>query len=533
MPRIKKPLPDFDQPLTDDELAKLYAQATEPPPADPQPAAPELWLPSLTPGPQMDAFLDETENTLVVGNRFSGKGWSCGYNLVKHAYDYYNALALVVVRTARQGLTGGFFSKIGADILPDFKKNLEGFDYRGPFLSTNKDTLFTVTNRYGGVSIIQLLSVLHDVDLDKKILGVEASKVYCDEVTLFESEAVFTQLKGTLKRRNHIPPEAQTYLCTTNPDDPDHWVSQRWGLVIGKDGTLDVDATNAKSPDYRVIEIDKDRNPDPKVAAYYKNLHDSLRNQPTKAARQIHGKWVALPKGDAIFREQWVREVHVRGDLSTGEVLQPVVNSPITIGYDCGDVNHGVSFLQEIYTNQKVIWIAFDEIEFVGKKIGLETVAEQVLARMQYWCEEMDFDFSFGHISDRSAFDRFRSANGSFDHATIERHSREVLKNYPRLKSPIRMKPCPKPDGSVAARTRMLMDMLTREEIYVSAKCQAMIAMFEKITGKPDDPFSPATRSPYKHMYDSLGYPLFYSKCGGSVVPQTSGPQPQIIQMGA
>lgn len=516
-----KTLPDLPDEMSEDDLAKLYLyQAQTTPDENPSPETVVAWKPNLSPK-QEAVFFDESDNTLVVGNRYTGKGWACGYNIVKHAYDYDRALVLVIVKSKRQGTAGGFFSKLGGEVLPDFQKNIDGFTFKGVYLSAEKDMLFSLISRHGTVSIIQLISILHEDDVKRKLRGLEASKVYIDEITLFNSDEVYTYLRGTLKRNRYVPKKAQTLLASTNPDDPKHWVSEKWGLELSSDGTLDEKATNEKSPKFKTITVLREDNPDAEGAdAYYDSLKESLKRNPTQYARDVESRWVSVPEGDAMFADSFVKEIHVRGDLVAGEFLHPQAGKPIILGMDVGDTNHGVTFLQEIPTKDKVIWLAFDEVVYVGQKVNLEQLTRDIMGKLQFWCETVDHSFSINAVSDRSAFDRFRATSGSYDHKEIERHWRENLSRYKRLMHPLKIIACPKPPGSVESRTRILMDLLGREELFVSAKCVNLIEALERITPKKDNPFAPGEHSRYKHSFDSIGYPLFYYKAGAA--PQTT-----------
>lgn len=509
--------------ISDEELAALYVNLEGDQPAAP---APEVarWLPSLSPR-QFEVFFDRSPNLLLQSSRYTGKTWATGYTAVKHAYDFHNALVLVVAKTKRQLLTGGLMSKLGAEILPDFRRNLTDFEWDGPKLTVEKDVIYRVKNRFGSWSIIQMMSIGNDNDLTRKIKGLEASLVVVDEITLYETSDIYTHLSSVLGRRNHIASSEQRFIGTCNPDGPSHWVAEMWSVM--DEGKRD--------PNFRVIAFLPQDNPDPKVQSYYERLKLSLRNRPTHYARDIEGVWVDLPQGEAIFKDFFVREIHVRGDLASGEVLHPVPGLPISVGWDPGDVNHGVVFLQEVPTLEKVLWIAFDEVSFVGKKVNLEQLTQEVLRRMQFWGDQLDTTLSFNHISDRSAFDRFRAASGSYDFLEIERHARENLAKYPRIKRAPKVWECPKPAGSVEARTRIVIDLLQSEALVLSARCRQLIDAVERITPRKDSPFAPDPRSPHKHLFDALSYPLFYYKTGslGLAPPETGGLQPEISLVGA
>lgn len=493
--------------IPDDELASLLANSYG---EAPEELGDEVrWMPSLT-AKQMEAFLDESANLLVPGNRFSGKGFSVGYACVKHAYDYHNALVLVVVRSKRQALTGGFLSKVASEILPDFARNINGFVFRGPRLTAEKDLVLEVLNRFGTWSVIQLMSILHDQDLARKVKGIEASLVVVDELTLFHDPEVYSQLANTLGRRNHIPAKAQRFIGTCNPDSPKHWVYKYW----------------FENPDesFRVIEIKKEDNPDPKCVEYYKRLEVTLRHNRTLYDRDVLGLWVEAPSGDALFGSVFVPEIHVKGDLPKEEFIHPRPGVRCVVGVDIGDRNHGLVFLQERITAEKTIWVAFDEVSHVGKRVSLEMLTREVMARMQVWGDLVESDLQWSFISDKSAFDRFRAASGSVDHLEVQKHSAAMLPRFPRVKAAIKMTECPKPPGSVAARTRILQDLIADGRFYVSAKCVALKDMLLNISGTKDSPDTPDTHSPYKHMYDAVTYPLFYYNVGAATVTATAAP---------
>ena len=124
--------------IDDQELAVIYqANKVDSGPAKAAEAA-KRWRPSLTPK-QMEIFDDMSPNLLVSSMRFTGKSWAVGYSVVRHCYDYPNALVLLVAKTKRQMMTGGLMSKIVGDILPDFAANLEGFEASGIKMTIEKD----------------------------------------------------------------------------------------------------------------------------------------------------------------------------------------------------------------------------------------------------------------------------------------------------------------------------------------------------------------------------------------------------------
>lgn len=521
MSKKNNELPDLPDDWTDDDLAALLLDAARRKP-DKNPKPPAKWLPSLSPG-QMEVFFDETNNTLVCGTRLTGKGYACGYNLVKHCYDYNYAHVLIIVKTKRQGNTGGFFSKLGADILPDFEQNVEGFTFKGPFQSIDKDQIYTVKNRFGGTSVLQMVSVQHDQDITKKAKGIEVTKVYIDEGQLFQSKIVYQHLRGTLKRTRKVPLKAQTVIISCNPDAPGHWLNE----------TFDVLTPEKRKPGFRVIEIMAKDNPDQElVINYHQQLIETFGAESVQVKRDVHGLWVDVPAGDALFSGYFMPEVHVIGNMADGTGLSPVAGLPIGIGMDPGDKNHGVVLFQEIPTKEGLKTIIFDEVSIVGEAVSLETLTRRIMQRINKWGEMVDFSFSTVSVSDQSAFVRFRAGTGSFDCAEIERHWREAMPSFSRIKYPLRIQECPKGNGSVEFGTKLMRDMFTRGELLVSAThCKAVMDMLQNITGTAKNALAPDTHCPRKHIFDAMRYFLVFQRAGGPVV-ESNTIKPEVIRVG-
>lgn len=505
--------------IDDEELSRLYqANRLDTGPAKHAEAA-KRWLPSLTPK-QMEVFNDTSPNLLVSSMRFTGKSWAVGYSVVRHCYDYPNALVLLVAKTKRQMLTGGLMSKIVNDILPDFGANIEGFEFSGIKMTIEKDVVVTVKNRYGGTGLIQVMSIGSDSDLQRKIKALEASLVVVDEVTLYDTPEVYAALSATLGRRASIPSSAQRFIATTNPASPSHWVATTWSVLSPAE----------RDPDFHVIELLPEDNPSEHTASYYKRLKKSLQHNPTKYARDVEGKWVEVPDGAALFADYFNPDVHIIGDAANG--LHPVKGIPVLLGFDLGDTNHGVSIMQVVPTKDKTLWLVFDEYESVKKEVSLEQVTRKVMVKVNGWCQRVGHSFSITAVSDNSAFRRFRSSTGSFDHAEVQQHWKRLRPQFPYIKFDLIIHEAPKGDGSVAVRTRFIQDLFARSEMFVSAQCPAHLRMLSKITGTKKTPMAPDTHDPLKHIYDALSYPVVYYKASAAEEPTEEDLKPELIRVG-
>lgn len=492
----------------------------------------EYWSPTLGPT-QQDIFDSEARFILAYGERYSGKTFGILHKLVKHAWNNHAAHVLIIVGVRRQATAGGAWEKLTRDILPDWEANLEGFAYNDQRMTSEKDIILEMANRHGTKSIFHLISIPHGAKLADRIKGVEVTAVFVDELEGIGGEEYFTAIIQQIGRRVDVPISEQFYAAATNPGGPSGWVYKTFF-----DGAKNADG----SPDTKffVAHVPISENPEPRAQAYYRDfVMPAVKNDPIAYARMVEGKWVDRPSGEAIFGGYFISEFHVRGSLLENTILRPAVARPITIGYDLGDVNSCMSFLQDRFTKEKTLWLGIDEMVFTDKQIAFEKLVPLLLDKMNYWCELEQHSFNFEHISDRSAFDRYRAASGSYDHQQIEKLSRSFLlkapDRWPWLKVPIRMKECPKPAGSVAARIKVVRELLQNEQLFLSApKCQKLIDALRFLESKKDDPMMPV-RSHHLHVYDAMSYALYFDALGGPVVPLAAKEAivPQVTSVGS
>lgn len=504
----------------------------------------EYWAPGLGPG-QQRIFDSTARFNLAHGERFSGKTVGILHKLVKHAWENHAAHVLIIVGVRRQATAGGAWTKLLRDILPQWEQNLEGFSFGDPRMTTEKDVILEIANQHGTKSIFHLISIPHGGKLADRIKGIEPTAIFVDELVGIGGLEYFTALIQQLGRRVDIPISEQFYAAATNPAGPSHWV---YKIFIG--GGTNEDGTpflgGAIKPDgswdekFLTVHIPISENPDPRAQEYYRDfVLPAVQNDPIEYQRMVEGKWIDRPSGEAIFAGSFVPDFHVRGDPVANTILRPTTDRSLTLSYDLGDVNHAVVFLQDRFTEDKTIWMAVDELVSTDKKMEYSRLVPLLLDKMNFWCELEQHSFRFEHISDRSAFDRWRATTGSYDHQTIEKLSKELLKKFPErwpwLKVPIRMKECPKPPGSVAARIKVLRELLQNESFFISGpKCPRLIGSLKFLESKKDDPMAPV-KGPHLHPYDACSYALYYNALGGGiVVPQNADPiKPQVTSIGS
>jgi hypothetical protein len=192
-------------------------------------------------------------------------------------------------------------------------------------------------------------------------------------------------------------------------------------------------------------------------------------------------------------------------------------------------------FMQCLIGTDKSIWIIFDELVTVNKKIPYTALIPQIYRKMKKW-EDRVGQLNWQHISDNSAFNQYRAKTGSYDVRDFEEISKDKCEHFGL--EPIRMKAAPKFSGSVESRVRLLMAKLVNEEIVISAHCTDVIKMLRNLTSEEskNGKYDPSLelkprRSVYIHPFDALTYPIMYYDVRQSVV--MTSPRSSVIEINA
>jgi hypothetical protein len=380
-----------------------------------------------------------------------------------------------------------------------------GLEYTEPTLDPQtKDRIVYIANRHGGWSKVVLVSIPYAEVVQKRMKSLSPSFVYADEITELDSKDFFTYVAQQLGRRRGIV-GPQQYIASCNPEGPSHWVYKVWfeECVDEESGRID--------PEYESYHVPIHENYDNLPDGYVEKLN-KLYKDPTDIERLVRGRWIDRPSGEAIFKPFFRPELHVRGDPRTGTGLIPHRGIPIVIGYDPGPVNYSVHFEQMVPTKTKVVWLVFDELNFVGQFTPDTLVVPEILKRMDYWNNSfMNKQASFIHIADATAFTHLRH-DGTYDATRLK----ELSGGRIRVRSAI-------PPGhdaklSVPSRVQMIISMFIAETIYISAtQCPKTLEMVRLLVSEKQkegkyhehSALTPK-RSPYVHSFDSMSYPPYY-----------------------
>jgi hypothetical protein len=504
---------------------------------------PEPWWP-LHNTTQREIFMDTASTIFMYGPKGSGKTLGGLDLIVRHCWENHNALVLACARSIRV-INKGACSALENTVLPRWKdgnrappapgqpegKLLDtgiGLEYSPAKLDPQtKDRTLWIRNRFGTKSYVIFIAMPHESDIDQRIRGIEPSMVYFEEIDTCDSPKYYRRLRAQLGRRKGIT-GVQPFVASFNPVGPSHWLYK-----LGYETTVDNEHGRVWPNDPEQPGIKRRRNFSWYFVPFTENLRwlsqeyleelrEAYADDPVEQARLVEGKWMDRPSGEAIFKNHFNKEIHVKGDAKSDRRISPVVGLPLTIGYDLGDVNHGIVFMQQVPTKEKMVWLVFDEIVIIRQQVSYEILAPQLLRKMNHWCERAKHAFFFEHISDKSAFNRFRAIAGGFDHGALEAMTMQELRThpgaYPWIDQPVRFQECPRPEQSVEFRAKLTMGFLGREELFIDAHCVRTIDSLENIEGDRDKPLNPKKNSTHKHAYDALTYPIFYHKTGGRII---------------
>ena len=484
------------------------------------------WSPSLS-GSQQELFDSTSKYVLAYGERASGKTFVLGgHKLVRHCYENFNALAIIIVGVKSQATQGGVWHKLQTEILPEWKEGL-GIEHTDERMDLQKAPYIDVQNRYGGWSRISLMSAPFGNILIDRIKGFEPSYVFIDELTNLDSPSYFEAVVQQLGRRQGIE-GVQQYCAACNPDGPSHWVYKRFfEAPLDEDGNY--------NHDYHVVHVKIAENEDNLPEGYYDRVMQAVSNDPVEAKRMLEGEWIDRPSGDALLAPYFSKPLHVVGDAKKGIVPNP--DFPVIIGYDPGSVNNAMIFMQCLVGKEKSIWTVFDELVTINKKIPYTTIIPLIYRKMKYWTERVDKKLNFVHISDNSAFNQYRAKTGSYDVRDFEEISKEKCEHFDL--EPIRMKAAPKFSGSVEGRVRLLIAKLVQEELLISAQCTDVIKTLINLSTEKqnDQKYDPSLalkpkRSVYIHAFDAMTYPIMFYDVKSSV-PYANVKTASIIEINA
>lgn len=458
------------------------------------------WVPTMSPK-QAAIYNDYHRYTLAAGPRRSGKTVGVADKVWRHAWDTDRARIGVYVKYHKLATDGGCWS----DLLIRLEEEWLAADMGMRFLTPPKvdgatrQLFMEVSNRHSNRSRLVLNSLDFDGNVEKLTKGKRYSMVWFNELSNFESRGVFDASIETL-RCMHLPYEAHQWIADSNPaeDGEDSWIYK----LFYKERLLQDHPDPVFRDSLGLIEVMIEDNPflDEREKA---NLIAQYRHDPDLYSRYIDGKWTRASR-DSHFADVFRHDFHVIGNCDAPketdwEVLLPEENcTELVVGWDMGDINHSLSFLEPTSMNYGSAFKLLDEIVLIKKQIGIDDLVEMALEKMAFWEKEIGKPIAWRHWSDQNAFDNFRALGKTYDAAYVYKYSDRK----------IQLQAAPKFPDSVRKRVVLLRRLLFDGRFLISARCQEHIRMLKGLRkGSAIANFVDRT-SIHKHPFDSLTYAL-------------------------
>lgn len=494
------------------------------PPPKPGPVTDETWVPSLNPL-QWDIFNSDAESILAWGEKGSGKSTVLVHKMVKHCYENENALAFILTPVKSMSEDGGAWHKLITDVLPKWSEGL-GLAWKTGHDSQHNELVW-IQNQHGSWSMVKGISAPHPDQLEDRFPGREPSFILADELTKCSSRQYYKSPKAQLGRRPDVT-GIQQFCGACNPAAKSHWVYKLWFEEAYNEET---DTWNPRFKDFYLPVSDNKEN---LQAGYAESLEDTYRHDPVEYARLVSGQWMDRQDGDTLFSDLYNVSIHVAPLDSDAQPdrrkwLMPDPGHAVILGIDPGSVYNSFVFEQWLPIKSKMKWLGFDEFVVTKKRIPYERLIPAVMRRQNWWNQRAGKQFDYIWISDSSAFNQYRAAQGSFDVLEIERiyeANREKF-NLP----PMKVRQAPKFNGSVVARVRLVQQLLAQDQILISSRCTWLHKMFLTLKGESpkagevqaQEKTMTPVRSDVLHVWDAFSYPIQAGAINPSILTPRSG----------
>lgn len=461
------------------------------------------WYPPMSPK-QLEVYSDNRKHILLSGPRLCGKTLAACHRVIKHAWQHESDRVGIFVRTTKLGKLGVWddllsyalpiWSGEGNPDDPDYDPGLKEEGFRVVASGVDGSTRMAyirITNCHGGLSELQLHSLSCDDNVTEKLKGSRFGALFFDELDNHDNEEVFRVSTLQLRQIN-LPESRHLFIATTNPaGDTGHWVYQTW-WVAPNDPTRD----ERYRKSFGLHEFKLSDNPYLHQDTLTK-LRETYRNDPALYDRYVNGLWVPDTR-TTHFAGAFREGLHVLGDKENN-ILPSEHCSEVLVGWDLGDSNNAIIFMEHVTnTAGNDYWAVLDEIVHIGEHISVEELTYEVLETMEALEKYLGRRVAFKHWSDRSAFDRYRSAADARDHILVNQFS----------KGKIQLIGCPKPPHSVKARVALVRQLLVGDKIYVSHHCERIISMFKRLS-KGKTKGETIKRDAHIHPFDAMSYAIY------------------------
>lgn len=487
---------------------------------------------------QWQIFNSRARILLVSGSRLSGKTWAVLHRVVRHLWETPGARVGIFAKSKGLAKEGGSWQDLCERTIPEWVNAGLVTPTGMPFEITTKDkdgtpgpktdgetrsAYIRVRNYYGGESEARLFSIDNDHDVASKVKNKSFSMIYFIELSMFKDRRILSttllQLRMPhLKPKKGEPDIYHQWIADTNPDED--LGDQSWfydEFYRKRMATRDPKDRLGQYYDWmEVVEMFTNDNP---YATEQERiiLEGSCEGDPAlfdSYVLGIHGQ--AGRKRDRWFAPWFSKNAHViGGGEGEGDQIDVQKSSVVAYGgWDIGSsVNHAAVLLDRWYvqvdtglkdSNGQPIfrevsyWGVLDEVVSINERIGLGELTQEVMRKMQAIERAHGGALHWIHWSDDSALNVWRASSSTYDYLEVMAASNDQ----------ITLQGAEKPDGSVRSRVQILQRLLKENRIFISARCEKVIAMLEGCQkGEKDKEY--VRWDEHKHVFDALTYPLF------------------------
>lgn len=449
---------------------------------------------------------------LAAGPKKSGKTLGVCHKVIRHAIDTPKAHVGVFTKTIKVAVDGGCWTDLTQITLPMwFEKTGIRFTTPPKVDGATRQAFFEINNRHGGTSRIVLNSLDYDDDIEKVIRGKRYSMLWFNELDNFRLRKVFDVSYDQL-RMVHLPYDAHQWIADTNPSDEgeESWIYKLWyidrlaeeipdtvqktedGVKAFRQLQDELDLVEVMIPDNTFL-TEQDR-----LGLYARFQHD-----PDLFNRYILGKWTTSSM-DSHFVDVFKPDLHIIGDITPvreedWEVLLPEENChELVTGWDIGDTNHAVVFLEPAVLNGTITFKIIDSIVILKEKVGIPDLTEMAMEKMARWETHLGRTVHWRHWSDKSAFDRFRASSERYDHDIV----------YTSSGGRINLRAAEKGKNSVKHRINLARRLLYYGRLVTSASCPDVTNMFRGLKKGTTLTQVIEKNSRHKHCFDALTYAI-------------------------
>lgn len=305
----------------------------------------------------------------------------------------------------------------------------------------------------------------------KKVRSYQFSMFAIEELTETNTEEMYNEIYSRLGRRSDI--DECFLISATNPDEPDHWVYERF---IGKPS------------DRKIVYYSKTEDNQLLPEAYLKNLRATM--DPMMARRMLEGEWLSISK-EVLYHQMSDQNVMQKK-------LTPNPNLPIWISWD---FNIGVGKPMSVCLGQFINGHAFmfDEVILDGMRT-VDTLEE--LNERGYF----DGTYSINVCADATG--SHRDTRGVKDDIII---IRDYIANVP-ARVPFRMM-VPKSNPPIRTRHNLVNSYLCNAEderrLHISPTCKTIVKGLRLTKLKKSGSYQEDDSMREQHVTTALGYMLY------------------------